>query len=283
MRVLVTGAGGQVGRELTEWCAAAGDDVIACDHARLDVGDRDAVLQAVLTTRPDTIVHTAAWTAVDACESDPDRALRVNALGTRNVAEAGRRAGAHLIYVSTDYVFDGTLDRPYTEWDRPNPQSVYGWSKYGGELELAADPEATIVRISWVCGRHGTNMVKTALRLAAERATLAFVDDQRGHPTMVSDLVPALRRLAAERRPGLLHVTNQGAVSWFEFVRAVFESAGLDPDRVTPIKTAELDPPRPAPRPANSVLDNAALRLSGQPLLPHFREALDFMVRALTA
>jgi dTDP-4-dehydrorhamnose reductase len=281
MRLLVTGAGGQVGRELVEHATAAGDEVVACDHGSLDVGDRDAVLQAVLETRPDVVVHAAAWTAVDACESDPDRAFRVNGLGTRHLAEATRRSRAHLVYVSTDYVFDGTLARPYHEWDAPNPQSVYGHSKLAGELEVAGTG-ATVVRISWVCGRYGNNLVKTALRLASERDTLSFVDDQRGHPTIVSDLVPMLRRLAAERRPGLFHVTNQGAVSWYEFVRAVFAAAGHDPDRVLPISTAELDPPRPAPRPMNSVLDNAALRLSGLPLLPDFQPSLEMLVAELT-
>ncbi|MEY2406641.1 MAG: dTDP-4-dehydrorhamnose reductase [Acidimicrobiaceae bacterium] len=285
MRVLITGAGGQVGRELVELCEAAGDEVIACDHVALDVGDRDAVLQAVLSTQPDAVVHAGAWTAVDACESDPDRAMRVNALGSRNVAEASRKAGAHLVYVSTDYVFDGTKPTPYDEWDRPSPASVYGRSKWAGEHEVAvvSGGEATVVRISWVCGEHGANMVKTALRLAADGVNPKFVDDQIGNPTIVSDLVPVLRRFAVERRPGLFHVTNQGALSWFEFVREVYAAAGHDPDRVTPITTAELDPPRPAPRPANSVLDNAALRLAGIELLPHHAGSLERLVAKLMA
>jgi dTDP-4-dehydrorhamnose reductase len=128
---------------------------------------------------------------------------------------------------------------------------------------------------------YGGNMVKTLLRLADDGATPQFVDDQRGHPTIVSDLVPMLRRLAVERRPGLFHVTNQGAVSWFEFARTVLEVADLDPDRVRPIPTADLDPPRPAPRPANSVLDNAALRFSGLPLLPDYRQPLERLIRQL--
>jgi dTDP-4-dehydrorhamnose reductase len=285
MRVLVTGAGGQVGRELVELCERAGDEVVACDHGTLDVGDRDQVLQAVLSTQPDAVVHAAAWTAVDACESDPDRAMRVNALGSRNVAEAARKAGAHLVSVSTDYVFDGTKPTPYDEWDRPSPASVYGRSKWAGEREATEQSagDATIVRISWVCGVHGGNMVKTALRLAADGIDPKFVDDQIGNPTIVADLVPMLRRFAVERRPGLFHVTNQGAVSWCGFVREVFAAAGHDPERVTPITTAELDPPRPAPRPANSVLDNAALRLASIDLLPHHGDSLRRLVATLTA
>ncbi|HEY8525534.1 MAG TPA: dTDP-4-dehydrorhamnose reductase [Acidimicrobiales bacterium] len=283
MKVLITGAGGQLGHDLVATCEAAGDEVIAAPRTALDVSDRDAAFGAICSTAPDVVIHAGAWTAVDACESDPDRALRVNALGTRHVAEACRRAGAHLLYVSTDYVFDGTKPDPYDEWDRPNPQSVYGRSKWAGEVEaLTGAPGSAVVRVSWVMGEHGHNMVKTVLKLA-DRPELAFVDDQRGSPTFTADLAPALRRLVASRLPGVFHVTNQGAVTWYEFVRDVLESAGYDPGKVRPIKTEELDPPRPAPRPANSVLDNAALRLSGMELLPHYRESLDRLVRKLTA
>jgi dTDP-4-dehydrorhamnose reductase len=282
VKVFVTGAGGQVGREVTAFFAGvAHDDVVAADHAALDIGDRDAVMQAITAGRPDAVVHCAAWTAVDACEADPDRAFRVNALGTRHVAEAARRVGAHLLTISTDYVFDGDQPEPYVEWDTPHPRSVYGRSKLGGELETP--PDSTIVRIAWVCGEHGSNMVKTILRLASEHETLAFVDDQRGQPTFAADLAPMIQRLVVDRRPGVFHVTNQGAVSWFEFAGAVLSAAGLDPARVRPITTAELQPPRPAPRPANSVLDNAALRLSGIDLLPDFHEPLARLVQALTA
>ena len=280
MRVLITGAGGQVGHELVS--VFAGHDVVAADRASLDVTDRASVLAAVATLVPDAIVHSAAFTAVDACETEIDRAYAVNALGTRHVAEAARRVGAHVVHLSTDYVFDGTKPTPYDEWDTPNPQSVYGRSKHAGELELAGTPDATVVRIAWVFGEHGNNIVKTILRVAANQPTLAFVDDQRGRPTAAADLAVLVHRLVTERRPGLFHATNQGAVSWYEFARAVMESAGHDPGRVEPITTADLDPPRPAPRPANSVLDDAALRLSGLPVLPHYRESLDRVVRALT-
>ena len=283
MRVLVTGAGGQLGRDVVAVCEAAGDDVVAADRSALDVGDRDAVFQAITTLEPDAVLHVGAWTAVDACESDPDRAYRVNALGTRWVADAARRVGAYLSYVSTDYVFDGTKDSPYVEWDATNPQSVYGRSKLGGEHEvLAHAPGASIVRTSWVCGEHGHNMVKTVLALA-DRPELAFVDDQRGCPTFTADLAVALRRLAASRIGGTFHVTNQGAVSWYELVRDILELSGHDPAKVRPISTADLDPPRPAPRPANSVLDNAALRLAGLPLLPPYRDSLAKLLSRLTA
>jgi dTDP-4-dehydrorhamnose reductase len=285
VRILITGAGGQVGRELAELCAAAGDDVTGVDHTSLDVTDRDAVLQLATTAVPDVVVHAAAWTAVDACEGDPERAHAVNALGARNVAEGARLARAHLVHLSTDYVFDGTKPTPYDEWDVPHPTSVYGRSKFAGEREVVELTAGawTIVRISWVCGRYGANMVKTLLRLAADGVDPKFVTDQIGHPTIVGDLVPVLRRFAAERRPGLFHVTNQRATSWFELARATFAAAGHDPDRVSPITTAELDPPRPAPRPANSVLDNAALRLAGLDTLPDHRPSLERLVRQLSS
>jgi dTDP-4-dehydrorhamnose reductase len=279
MKVLVTGAGGQVGTELLD--AFAGHDVVGFDHHTLDVGDRDAVHETIGTESPHAIVHAAAWTAVDACEADPDRALRVNALGTRFVGEAARRVGARVCYLSTDYVFDGTKDAPYHEWDTPSPRSVYGRSKRGGELELADGD--LVVRTSWVCGRHGSNMVGTILRLAAGPGPLRFVTDQRGHPTFADDLAAMIARLVTEERSGLFHVTNQGAVSWYEFARAVLGAAGEDPGRVEPIATADLDPPRPAPRPANSVLDNAALRLSGVPLLDHHEVPLRRLVDHLRA
>jgi dTDP-4-dehydrorhamnose reductase len=278
VRVLVTGAGGQLGHDVVSVCAAAGDEVIACGRAELDLGDRDSVLGAITGTRPDAVINAGAWTAVDDCESDPDKAWRINALGVRHVMDAARRVGAHVVHVSTDYVFDGTKLDPYVEWDETGPRSSYGRSKLGGEREV--DPGHAIARTAWVCGEHGANMVKTVLRLA-ERPELAFVDDQRGCPTFTTDLAGALRLLAVERRPGTFHLTNQGAVSWYELVRDILEVAGHDPDKVKPITTAELDPPRPAPRPANSVLDNAALRLSGLPLLPHYRESLERLVARL--
>jgi dTDP-4-dehydrorhamnose reductase len=278
VRVLITGAGGQLGHDLVD--AFAGHDTVATTHAQLDVADRDAVLAALTELRPDTVVHAGAWTDVDGCETDPDRAFRTNALGTRHVVEGARVADARVCYVSTDYVFDGTGDRPWVEWDAPAPLSVYGRSKLGGEREL--DPGATIVRTSWVCGAHGRNFVKTMLRAAAERDELTVVDDQHGCPTFTSDLAGAIRRLVVARLPGTFHVTNQGTTTWFAFARAILAAAGLDPAKVRPIATADLLPSRPAPRPANSVLDNAALRLSGLPLLPDWHDPLARLVDELS-
>jgi dTDP-4-dehydrorhamnose reductase len=277
MKTLVTGAGGQVGREVVE--LLAGEDVVAVDHAALDITNAEAVRDLVTATRPDAIVHCAAWTAVDACESDPDRAFLVNATGVRNITEAARGVKAYVAAISTDYVFDGTKVEPYDERDAPNPQSIYGRSKLGGEHEL--DAGSAVVRTSWVVGRYGGNMVKTILRLAGEHEKLSFVSDQRGHPTVAADLAQMLCLFARERLAGTWHVTNQGAVSWHEFAQAVLAAAGDDPNRVGPITTDDLQPPRPAPRPANSVLDNRALREAGIELLPDFHESLEQLVTQL--
>ncbi|MGQ0743983.1 MAG: dTDP-4-dehydrorhamnose reductase [Acidimicrobiales bacterium] len=299
-RVMVTGASGQVGTELVSVLAAAGHRVIEAPHSRLDVSNRDAVGAAVEESRPETVVHAAAWTDVDGCQTDPDRAWRVNAVGTRNVAEASRRVGARVVYVSSDYVFDGagppgSAANPgsgstmaatpgpggYTEWDPTGPLSVYGRSKLAGEGELS--PDDTVVRTSWVCGRYGRNFVRTILSRARSGSPLRVVDDQHGCPTMATDLAAMIARLVGERRPGLFHVTNGGPTTWFDFARSSLAAAGLDPDLVSPISTARMDPPRPAPRPAWSVLDNAALRAAGIPLLRHHSEALEELVDHLMA
>ncbi len=282
MRILVTGSEGQLGTEIMARLAVADrHEVLGLDLPDHDLTDRSHVLGVITEWRPDIVLHGAAFTAVDRCEAEVETAYRVNCLGTRFVADGARRVGAHLVYVSTDYVFDGTKDTPYVEWDAPNPQSVYGRTKLGGESEL--DPGWTIARTSWVCGFHGNNMVKTLLRLADERDTVSFVDDQIGHPTFAGDLADMVVRLGVERVPGVFHTTNQGAVSWYEFAREVFAAAGHDPERVSRITTADLDPPRPAPRPANSVLDNMAWRLHGFEPSREFREPLAELITRLEA
>ena len=282
MKVLVAGAGGMLGREVTAACHARRHDVVALARPALDITDPAAVERAISDYDPDVVINCAGFTDVDGAEDDEAGAMRVNDEGAALLASAAAAIGAKIVYISSDYVFDGTKPDAYVEWDAPSPASVYGRSKLGGEWEVDGG-SATIVRTSWVCGRHGSNMVKTILRLAGEHEKLAFVDDQRGQPSFADDLAPMIRRLVVERRPGLFHVTNQGAVSWFEFARTVLEAAGLDPGRVRPIPTADLDPPRPAPRPVNSVLDNAALRLSGLPLLPHYRHPLERLVGQLAS
>lgn len=278
--MLVTGSKGQLGTELGALVArTAGLELLGVDLPEVDLTDRAGVLELLEGARPGLVLHAAAFTAVDRCESEPELAFRSNALATRFVAEGARRVGAHVVYVSTDYVFDGTKPTPYHEWDRPNPRSVYGASKLGGEQEL--DPAWTVARTSWVCSAQGQNMVRTLLRLADERDTVSFVDDQIGHPTFASDLAGMVLRLGLERLPGVFHTTNSGVVSWYGFARAVFAEAGHDPDRVRPIRTDQLDPPRPAPRPANSVLDDLAWRGAGFERARDFHEPLAEVVASL--
>jgi dTDP-4-dehydrorhamnose reductase len=299
VRILITGADGQLGRDLLDAlagrvptggrrCALLGPegpraglhhDVLATDIGSMRVDDRDAVLQAFADFQPELVLHGGAFTAVERCETEVDAAFAVNAIGTRHVAEAAAQAGAHMVYVSTDYVFDGTASRPYRESDAPNPASVYGASKLAGERECR--PGSTIVRTSWLCGAHGANIVATALRLADGEDELRFVDDQHGSPTFTADLAPAIVTLGLERRPGIFHVTNGGATTWWGLVRAVLAEAGADPQRVRPVSTMELQPPLLAPRPAYSVLDNMALRLNGLPALPKWQDGLSRLVSAL--
>ena len=270
MRVLVTGAGGQLGHDLL--AAFADDEVVGLSHADLDVTDEAAVVAAVRDHAPDLVVHAAAYTKVDACESDPDTAWRTNAVGSWWVARACALAEAEMVYVSTDYVFDGRCGRPYTEFDRTNPQSVYGRSKEAGEqLVRRTLPASYIVRTSWVIGTEGGNFVKTMLRLASERDALSVVDDQTGSPTFTFDLAPAIRRLAVTGRHGTYHLTNAGHCTWFELARAVFDEAGVDVD-LTPTDTASFG--APAPRPAFSVLDNRLARLVGLEPLPEWQASL---------
>lgn len=282
--VLVTGAGGQLGTEVCREFDAAGWDVVAADRRLLDITERGEVQAAIDGVRPDVVVNTAAYTDVDGCESEVDRAWLANAVAVRHLAEACRATKAHLCHISTDYVFDGVKPEPYLEWDDPNPQSVYGRSKLGGEREAVTGlPGSTLVRTSWLCGAAGRNIVRTVLGLAATNPDreLAFVDDQRGCPTFAGDLAHAILRIATDRHPGLFHVTNEGATTWYGFVRGILAVAGHDPGQVRPIATAELEPPRPAPRPANSVLDNTALRSCGLPSLPAWQDSLRSLVKEL--
>jgi len=282
VQVLITGAGGQLGTELVAAFRSGGYDVVAATRDRLDVADRDQVVGAITSLRPDLVVHAAAWTAVDDCEADPDRAWRVNTLGARHVADGCRRVASHLCLISTDYVFDGASATPYQEWDRTGPLNVYGRSKEAAEQEvLGLAPGAAVVRTSWLAGAVGPNFVRTMLTRAEGDGEVRVVDDQCGCPTFARDLAEGLLRLVSARVPGLYHMTNQEPTTWWGLARATFSLAGADEGRVIPISTAELRPARPARRPANSVLDNTALRLAGLPLLPDHHDGLARLVKEL--
>jgi dTDP-4-dehydrorhamnose reductase len=275
-RILVAGAAGMLGHDVVRAARAAGHDVTALARAELDVTDPAAVIAAVADARPDALVNCAAWTDVDGAESDPDGARAVNADGAGHLARAAAGAGARLVHVSTDYVFDGRRaagGAPYVESDATGPQSVYGATKLAGEQAVAAAGGShAIVRSSWLYGVAGPNFAATMLRLAAERDEVTVVSDQVGCPTSTAHLAEALVSLAAgEARDaqGVLHVAGGGApVSWHDFAVAIFERAGVD-CRVLPCTTAEM--PRPAPRPAFSAL---ASERPEAPRLPEWREGL---------
>ena len=278
MKIFVTGTGGQLGTDLVR--VLDGHQAITPARSEVDITDSGSVVGALRQTKPDLVINCAAFTDVDRAQTDVDRAFLTNATAVRILAEGAGEIGAHFTTISTDHVFDGTKSGPYTELDSPSPVSVYGQSKAAGERQ--AGPDATIVRTSWLCGETGRNMVKTILNLLDKDDPLRFVDDQIGHPTFTADLAPIVLELSLQRRSGIFHATNQGAVSWFQFARAVAVAAGEDPTRVTPCSTAELRPVRPAPRPANGVLDNAALRSAGFERTRDFREPLAELVDRLT-
>ncbi|MFC4602525.1 dTDP-4-dehydrorhamnose reductase [Rhodococcus kronopolitis] len=271
-KILVTGAGGQLGTALLRRGEALGCDIVGFGSGELDITDRAAV-EAVV--RPGTVLlNCAAYTAVDAAETDESAATRVNVDGARTLAEATARAGARLVHVSTDYVFGGDATVPY-EPDAPTgPRTAYGRTKLAGERAvLAADPTAVVVRTAWVYTGVGSDFVATMLRLQREREFVDVVSDQVGSPTFAGDLAAGLLELAGRDVPGgVLHATNAGEASWFDLARAVFGAVGADPARVRPCGTADF--PRPAPRPAYSVLSPAAWSAAGLTPLRPWREAL---------
>lgn len=274
MKVLITGARGQLGRHLESVINNMGNyEVISLGHAELDITDPAQVHQQIVSSVPDVVIHTAANTNVDGCELDPENAYRVNALGSRNIAAAAAKTGAKMVYISTDYVFDGKSRRPYTEFDPANPINVYGRSKLAGELYVSnLLNKYFIVRTSWLYGKYGTNFVKTMLRMAGEKTELTVVDDQVGTPTYAEDLAKFIIDLLPTELYGIYHASNTGCCSWFQFARAIFEAAGLDNTKISPISTSRLK--RPAPRPAYSVLDHFCIRLEGLPDLRPWEEAL---------
>ena len=272
MRILLTGADGQLGRDLFEAATASGHTVHATTRAGCDITDAAAVARNLEEAEADVLVNCAAWTKVDAAESDRDGAFRANALGPRVLASACAARDVLLVHLSTDYVFDGTATEPVDEWQRTGPRSAYGASKLAGEAEVRALARRhQVVRTSWLYGSHGPNFVLTMLRAAAEGKPLRVVSDQVGTPTWTGHLAQALLRLIARDLPGTFHLTNSGEVSWHGFAQEIFAASAMETD-VAAITTAEW--PTPAPRPAYSVLDNRVWRLLGEAPLPDWREGL---------
>ncbi len=271
VKVLVTGASGQVGQELVH-IDNAQIQIVGFGRDQLDITDLARCREILVEVKPDTIIHTAAYTAVDKAEEEPEEAYRVNAIGTRNLAVVAEEIGAKLLFVSTDYVFDGTGKAPYEESAETKPQSVYGKTKRAGEefvLELSS--HYFIVRTSWVYGRYGNNFVNTMLKLATERDSITVVADQIGSPTYARDLAAFLIELVQTEKYGIYHVSNTGSCSWYTFAQAIFAESGIKV-RVEPCTTAEFR--RPAPRPAYSVMDQSAIHRNGLTGLRPWRVAL---------
>jgi len=290
MRILITGAGGQLATALTR--SLQRHDVTALSHDQLDITYANEVHAAVSAFRPDLVINTAAFHRVDDCEDMPERAFAVNALGPRHLALACAAADAALLHLSTDYVFDGARSEPYLETDEPAPINVYGASKLAGERFVRLLPRHCVVRTAGLFGvassGKGANFVTTMLRLAraqtgarpGDGAEITVVDDQRFSPTSARDLAATIARLAEAEARGLYHVANAGDCSWFEFATAIFQDAGLSPrlNRTT----SEAHDAR-ARRPAYSVLGSAALPAMGEGELPHWREALRAYLEEINA
>ena len=279
MRVLVTGAGGLVGAALTAHCTALGDDVLAHARQTLDITDLDLVNQTIAEAAPNAVINCAAWTDVDGCESDQERAFLVNAQGPRNLADASRKAGAAFITISTDYVFDGSKVGFYTQRDEPNPLSVYGASKLEGErMAQDAYAQTIVVRTGFVFGNGGRNFLSTILARAAKGEKMQAIDDARGTPTYARDLASRLRELALIRTPEVFHVVNSGSgASYLDFARLALQAVGLEEDYVAPVSMSSLK--RPAPRPANSCLRCLVSESMGLASMPDWKEALRAFVR----
>ncbi|WP_274654026.1 dTDP-4-dehydrorhamnose reductase [Paenibacillus humicola] len=275
-KILVTGANGQLGAEIVR-LKAEGLEIRGFRREELDVTNLEQARSVIADYSPNVVIHCAAYTAVDLAESEPDEAFRVNAAGTRNIALAARESGAKLCYISTDYVFDGTGSVPYHETDTTGPRTVYGKSKLAGEQAAAAFHDRFfIVRTSWVYGRYGSNFVKTMLKMADERDQLKVVHDQIGSPTYTLDLARFLLELVQTDYYGIYHASNTGICSWYEFAKAIFELSGKTV-RLEPCTTADF--PRPAPRPAYSVMDHSAIRIHGLTDLRPWREGLEHFLQ----
>lgn len=252
MKVLVTGANGQLGYDVIKRLDSEGIDCLGTDVDSLDITNEEQVKEFISEYNPDVVIHCAAYTAVDKAEDEKELCYSVNVLGTKYIAEACKEVDAKIVYISTDYVFDGEGDQPFEVTDKPNPINYYGQTKYEGELEVQNILEKYfIVRISWVFGSNGNNFVKTMLRLGKEKDEISVVADQIGSPTYTYDLATLLVEMIETDKYGIYHATNDGYCSWYEFACEIFKQAGID-IKVNPINTEDY--PSRAKRPMNSRL-----------------------------
>jgi dTDP-4-dehydrorhamnose reductase len=278
MKILITGAGGLVGKASIAHCLANGDEVVAYDHQLLDIGDGEKVEAVVASERPDALINCAAWTDVDGCESDPAKAERANALGPENLARACRRANATLLTISTDYVFDGAKEGFYTQRDQPLPLSVYGRFKLEGERRSQAEHARTIViRSGYIFGPGGGNFLSTIVDRARRGEKLKAITDCWGTPTYARDLAVRLRELVELDLPGVFHVVSAGDGATFEtFTREALRIAGCEPALVESVSMDSLA--RPAPRPRNSKMKCLLSEAIGLSPLPHWQDGLAHFV-----
>ncbi|MFQ5900131.1 MAG: dTDP-4-dehydrorhamnose reductase [Thermodesulfobacteriota bacterium] len=273
MKVLITGASGMLGADLVEEFSK-GCDVLALDHKEGDVTDLEGLRRIVKGYSPEVIVHAAAFTDVDGCENEPDRAYLVNGMGARNIALLSREVGASMFYISTDYIFDGMKKGPYDEMEPTNPINIYGRSKLLGEYYVQhLLNRFFIVRTSWLFGLHGKNFVTTILNLLKSKDRLTIVDDQTGSPTYAKDLAKKIREISEGEGCGVYHITNSGSCNWYEFALKIQELTGLRNAKIEPVKSEDFN--RPARRPNNSMLDNRILTVAGYKKLRCWEEALE--------
>lgn len=281
MKVLVTGVKGQLGYDVVNELTARGHEAVGVDVQDMDITDAAAVDRVIKAAAPDAVIHCAAYTAVDAAEDNEEICRKVNAGGTQNIANVCKELDIKMIYISTDYVFNGEGERPWEPDDERGPVSVYGQTKYEGELAVQNTLEKYfIVRIAWVFGINGKNFVKTMLKLAETHNTLRVVDDQFGSPTYTFDLSKLLVDMVETEKYGVYHATNEGICSWYEFACAIFREAGLgDKITVNPVSTAEYG--AKASRPANSRMSKEKLTQNGFKKLPPWQDALKRYVAEL--
>lgn len=273
MRVLVTGAKGQLGTDVVNELNKRGIEAIGVDVQEMDITDASACRCVISEEKPDAVIHCAAYTAVDAAEDNVELCHRINAEGTRNIAEVCRDRDIKMMYISTDYVFNGTGETPWQPDDRREPLNVYGQAKYEGELAIEELLQKYfIVRIAWVFGVNGKNFVKTMLRLGKENRAVSVVDDQIGSPTYTYDLARLLVDMIQSEQYGRYHATNEGLCSWYEFAVEIFKQAGMAEVKVTPVDSSKF--PSKAKRPSNSRISKDKLEENGFERLPAWQDAL---------
>ena len=274
MKVLVTGVKGQLGYDVVNELTKRGHEAVGVDVDEMDITDGDACRQVITEANPDAVIHCAAYTAVDAAEDNVDLCRRVNADGTRNIALVCRDLDIKMVYISTDYVFDGQGTRPWEPDDARDPLNVYGVTKCEGEMAVEElVKKFFIVRIAWVFGVNGKNFIRTMLRLGEERGAVSVVDDQIGSPTYTYDLARLLVDMTESEHYGRYHATNEGFCSWYEFACEIFKQAGMAEVKVTPVDSSQF--PAKAKRPMNSRMDKSKLAANGFEPLPAWQDALN--------